>query len=57
MYIGPSGITKVEDKKGRLAACPFLCFDCSDRDFSHYLVRRVAFAKGDTFTVILPTSS
>lgn len=23
MYIGPSGITKVEDKKGRRPACPF----------------------------------
>lgn len=33
MYIGPSGITKVEDKKGRLAACPFMCFDCSDYGF------------------------
>ncbi len=33
MYIGPSGITKVEDKKGRRPACPFMCFDCSDYGF------------------------
>ena len=70
MYIGPSGITKVEDKKGRRPACPFMCFDCSDKSISFTVypkmivygigavaVSCVAFSKGARFTVSVPAEA